>query len=223
MENPNQKEEITPLQQTPSQLATDQFKRHVAYKFRIGAILSGKPILEDDRLRFVEINNKNIVRVNIIANIVDKFLQEGEKKYGSITLDDATGQVRVKTFGEDISKLSNLNQGDTVMIIGLFRYWNNEVYITPEIIKKKDPAFLLVRKLEVEAGEPKSLNKEKLIELKDKIMQMVKEEEKNNGVEVEKLIMELKEHPSAINQEIKKLLEDGLVYEPRPGKLRYLG
>ena len=52
---------------------------------------------------------------------------------------------------------------------------------------------------------------------------MVKEAEKDGGVDIDKLILELKEHPEVINQEIKKLLEDGTAYEPRPGKLRYLG
>lgn len=207
----------------PPQFPTEQFKRNIAYKFRIGSLLVGKPILENERLRFLEINNKNIVRVNIIANITDKFVQEGEKKYGTITLDDATGQIRVKTFGDDIEKFSQLNQGDTILIIGLLRYWNNEVYITPEIIKKKDPSFLLIRKLELEAEEPKSLDKEKLIQLKDKMLQIIKDAEKDNGVEIEKIILDLHEPPDAINHEIKKLIEDGLVYEPRPGKLRYLG
>ena len=203
--------------------AEQQFKRHTAYKFRIGALLSGKPILENEKLRFLEINNKTIIRVNIIANVIDKFVQEGEKKYASITLDDAEGQIKVKTFGDDIKKFAQLNQGDTILVIGLLRYWNNEIYITPEIIKKKDPAFLLIRKLELEAEEPKVMEKEKLTELKDKILYMIKEAEKDNGIEVEKIILELKENTSVINQEIKKLLEDGLVYEPRPGKLRYLG
>ena len=218
----NQKEDIiTPYKL--AQLSMEQFKRHIAYKFRIGAILSGKPILENERLKFLELNNKNIVRVNIIANVVDKFVQEVEKKYASITLDDATGQIRVKTFGDDISKFSTLNQGDTILIIGLLKYWKNEVYISPEIIKKKDPAFLLIRKLEIEAEEPKTIDREKLTQLKDKIIQMVKEGDKNNGIEIEKIILDLHEHPDIINQEIKKLLEDGKVYEPRPGKLRYLG
>lgn len=207
----------------PPQFPTEQFKRNIAYKFRIGSLLAGKPILENERLRFVEIQNKNILRINIIANITDKFVQEGEKKYGTITLDDATGQIRVKTFGDDIEKFSQLNQGDTILIIGLLRYWSNEVYITPEIIKKKDPSFLLIRKLELEAEEPKSLDKEKLIQLKDKMLKMIKDAEKDNGVEIEKIILDLHEPPDVINQEIKKLLEDGAVYEPRPGKLRYLG
>jgi uncharacterized protein len=201
----------------------EQFKRNIAYKFRIGTLLEGKPILENERLRFVELQNKNVIRVNIIANIIDKFIQEGEKKFASITLDDATGQIKVKTFGDDIEKFTSLNQGDTLLLIGLLRFWNNEVYITPEIIKQKDPQFLLIRKLEMEASEPKPIPKEKLIELKDKMLQMIKEKDGNGGVEIESMIIELKENPTTINAEIKKLLEEGLVYEPRPGKLRYLG
>ena len=228
MNNENQKEENTTYpQQTqktePSYPSIEQFKRNIAYKFRIGTILSGKPIIEDEKLRFVEINNLNALRVNLIANVTDKFIQEGEKKFASITLDDATGQIRVKTFGDDIEKFTELNQGDTIQLIGLLRYWNNEVYLTPEIIKKKDPAFLLIRKLEIEAEEPKTLDKEKLSELKDKIIQMIKDAESEGGVEIEAMIMQLKEHPDIINKEIKRLLEDGLAYEPRPGKLRYLG
>jgi len=207
-----------------NQISTEQsYKRNIAYKLKIGNILSGKPILEEERFRYLELNGKEIHRVNIIANIIDKYIQDGEKKFGSLTLDDASGQIKIKVFGDDIEKFTLLNQGDTLLIIGLLRYWNNEVYITPEIIKKKDPSFLLVRKLEVEAEQPKTQNKEELLELKDKIIEMVKKAEKDGGLDIEKLILELKEHPDTINQEIKKLLEDGVVYEPRPGKLRWLG
>ncbi len=208
-----------------TQLPTTQevLKRKVAYKVRIGQIHEAKQNLEAERLRNIEINNKEVVRVNIIANIIDKFVQEGEKKFGSLSLDDASGQIKVKLFGDDIKKIETFNQGDTVLVIGLIRSWNNELYLTPEIIKKKDPAFLLVRKLEVEAETPKTLDKSQIAELKDKILAMVKNAEPEGGVNIDKIIMELKEPPTTINNEIKKLLEDGLCYEPRPGKLRYLG
>jgi hypothetical protein len=36
--------------------------------------------------------------------------------------------------------------------------------------------------------------------------------------------MKLKDaSPEIINQEIKKFLEEGIIFEPRPGKVRYLG
>lgn len=204
-------------------MADQQFKRNVAYKLRIGQILSGKPFLEAERLKHIDIEEKQIVRVNIIANVIEKYIQEGDKKYGTLTLDDATGNIKIKLFGDDVEKLSELNQGDTVIVIGLLRSWNNEVYIAPEIIKKKEPSFLMVRKLELESGMSKSLDKSQLTALKDKLINMIKEAEKDNGLEVEKAIMELKEPPEIINKEIKKLLEDGLIYEPRPGRLRWLG
>ena len=208
-----------------TQLPTTQeaLKRKVAFKARIGQIHEAKQNLEAERLRNIEINGREVVRVNIIANIIDKFIQEGEKKFGSLSLDDASGQIKVKLFGDDIKKIETFNQGDTVLVIGLIRSWNNEIYLTPEIIKKKDPSFLLVRKLEVEAETPKTLDKSQIAELKDKILTMVKNAEPEGGVNIEKIIMELKEPPATINNEIKKLLEDGLCYEPRPGKLRYLG
>jgi RPA family protein len=162
--------------------------------------------------------------VNVIANIIEKFIQdEGEKKYGSITLDDGSGNIKAKVFGEDLNKIRDLNQGDTVAVIGLLRIWNNEIYVTPEIVKKKEPAFLMVRKLEVEGDMPKTLDKTQLSALKDKLIDMIKAAEPQQGLEVEKAILDLKESPDHINKEIKKLLEDGLIYEPRPGKLRWLG
>ena len=199
------------------------YKRNIAYKLRVGSILAGKPIMESERLKFVEFEDKQLVRINLIANIIDKFIQEGEKKFGSITLDDGSGQIKVKVFGEDIEKFKELNQGETLLIVGLLRGWNNEVYITPEIIKKKEPSYLLVRKLELEADQPKSLDKTQLKAVKDKIIEMVKEAEKEGGISIEKIILDLKESPEVINQEIKRLLEEGAAYEPRPGKLRYLG
>lgn len=198
-------------------------KRRVAYKLRIGNILSGKQNIENERLRNIEVFGKTVSRVNLIANVIDKFIGEGEKKFGTITLDDGTGQIKAKVFGEELEKIENLEQGDTVLVIGLLRMWNQEIYLTPEIIKKKEPSFLLVRKLEVEKEQPKTLDKEEISELKDKILEMIKNSEENGGIDIDKIILELKESPEVINEEIRKLLEDGVVYEPRPGKIRYLG
>ena len=200
-----------------------EFKRHIAYKSRIGDLLKGQPIIEMERFKLLDCGDKQIVRVNLIANVTDKFVQEGEKKFASITLDDASGQIKAKLFGEDIKKFDTVSQGDTILVIGLLRSWNNELYITPEIIKSKEPAYLLVRKLEVESEKPKTIEKSAMIELRDQIMQSVKAEDEKGGVDIEQLVLNLKASPEIINTEIRKLLEEGMVYEPRPGKLRYLG
>jgi DNA polymerase III alpha subunit len=200
-----------------------EFKRNIAYKVRIGQILAGKPIMEGEKIKHLECESKQMVRCNIIANVIDKYVQDGEKKFASLTLDDGTGQLKVKTFGDDIEKLTPYNQGDTLLVIGLVRSWNNELYLTPDIVKKKDTTYLLIRKAECEADLPKAADPTQRTALKDTILGKVKEAEKEQGIDIEKLILELKDHPSIINQEIKKLLEEGMIYEPRPGRVRYLG
>ena len=60
-------------------------------KGRLGKNVSnGKPIIENERYRFLELGEKRILRVNLIANVIDKFERQGEKKYLSLTVDDAS-------------------------------------------------------------------------------------------------------------------------------------
>lgn len=205
----------------------NQFKRHIAYKFRIGDILIGKPIMDEDRFSFLELGNKKIVRINVVGNIVDKYEREGEKKYSFLTLDDGSGQIRLKSFGDDTEKFKNINQGQTIIVIGVLRYFNNEIYISPEIIKEQDPKYLLVRKMEIEKNRSQNsepVAKEQIIAIKDKILELIKNSEDEGGIDTDKIIMNLREtSPEIINQEIQKLLEEGIIFEPRPGRLRYLG
>lgn len=206
---------------------TEQFKRRTAFKLRIGDVLSGKPVIEGQRFSFLELGSRNIVRVNIVGNIVDKYESEGESHYMVLTLDDGSGQIKIKTFGEDTSKFSNFVQGQTIVVIGTLRFWNNELYLSPEIIRELDPKYLLVRKLETEKEKSKSsesLGRDQMIAVKDRILGAIKNAEDEGGIEKDRLIMNLKDiSPAIILQEVQKMLEEGIVFEPRPGKIRYLG
>lgn len=205
----------------------DQFKRHTAYKLRVGDILIGKPILEGEKFKFLELGKNNIVRVNLIGNIVDKYESEGERKFLSLNLDDGSGQIKLRSFGDEIEKFKGVNQGGTVLVIGVIRYWNNEVYVLPEIIRGHDPKYLLVRKLEIEKERSKNagpLDRGQIIAVKDRILGAIKSSEEDGGIDVDTLIMNLRDiAPEIINQEIKKFLEEGIIFEPRPGRVRYLG
>ncbi|MCL5018275.1 MAG: OB-fold nucleic acid binding domain-containing protein [Candidatus Pacearchaeota archaeon] len=204
-----------------------QFKRNVAYKFRIGDIIVGKPIFDGERFAFLELGDKKIIRVNIIGNIVDKYENEGEKRYCFLTIDDGSGQIKLKFFGDDVSKFKNAFQGQTVLVIGNLRNFNNETYIAPEIIKEQDTKYLLIRKLEIEKEKNRNsapLAKEQIVAVKDRILDRIKDAEKDGGIDKEELIMQIRDvAPEIINQEIKKLLEEGIIFEPRPGKVRWLG
>ncbi len=250
-------------------MAENRIKRNIAYKLRIGDLLIGKPVNDNERFSFLELGNKRIVRVNIIGNIIDKFESEGEKKYIFMTIDDGSGQISVKSFGDDINKVKDLPQGQTVVVIGVLRQFNNEVYISPEIVKELDPRYLLVRKLEIEKERKQNplpttqypnQNKNQIqnnntnqnnsqsaetqppqesnstgqtteqnnldspTSIKDRILGIIKNSEQEGGVYTDQIIMQNKDaSPEIINQEIKKLLEEGIIFEPRPGKVRWLG
>ncbi len=214
-------------------------KRETAYKVRIGDLLRSHPVFDSSpaaagmsaprnpRLLHVEIGAQRIVRVNIIASVVDKYESTGETRFATATLDDGSGQIKVRVFGEDLAKLSDIMQGDTLVVIGLLRSFNQELYIVPEILRKEDPKYLLVRKLELEKNIPKPLTHEQKKEiraLRDEIIDLVKSAEQYEGVEKEDIILRFKEiKPDLIGQEIIRLLEEGVIYEPRPGRIRYLG
>ena len=199
-------------------------KRNVAYKLRIGDVLKGSPMMDEGKFLFLELGDKKVVRVNILANCVDKFIQEGEKQFGSLTVDDASGQLKLKVFGEDIDRVKDIMQGDTLQIIGNMREWNGEIYMIPEVVKKVDARWLLVRKLEIQdarkdiAVETKGDNS-----LKNQILDKIKASESEGGIDRDALVMDIEAGPEAIEVEMKSLLEEGLIYEPRPGRLRYLG
>ena len=131
-------------------MADQQFKRNIAYKLRIGDILIGKPIFDAERFIFLELGDKKIVRINLVANIVDKFESEGEKKFIVFTVDDGSGQIKMRAFAEDVEKFKDFSQGQTILVIGVVRSFNNELYILPEIIREQEQKYLLLRKLETE-------------------------------------------------------------------------
>ena len=141
-----------------------------------------------------------------------------------MTVDDASGQLKLKAFGEDIEPLKEIMQGDTLQIIGNMREWNGELYMIPEVVKKVDPRWLLVRKLEIQnARKDIPVSGSGDSDLKNSIMEKIKGAETEGGIDVDTIIMDTEASPDAINGEVKKLLEEGLIYEPRPGRLRYLG
>jgi hypothetical protein len=204
---------------------TDEIrKRNIAYKLRIGDVLKGVPMMDEGKFLFLELGDKKVVRVNLLANCVDKFVQEGEKSFASLTVDDASGQLKLKVFGENIDRVKNIMQGDTLQIIGNMREWNGEIYMIPEVVKKVDARWLLVRKLEIQNARrdmPEVEGKDSKV--KNMILDKIKEAEADGGIDRDALVMDVEASPDVIESEVKKLLEEGLIYEPRPGRLRYLG
>ncbi|MFH0831282.1 MAG: OB-fold nucleic acid binding domain-containing protein [archaeon] len=228
------------MQAESASIIREPKKRQTALKMRISEILSGK-IIQNNNLYFVEINGQRITRVNILANVIDKFVNDAEKKYAVLTLDDASGQIRVKAFSDETEKIKPFEIGDTIFVIGNVRYFNNEIYILPEIVRKADPRWLVVRKFEldrksaqIEKHESPKTKIERISEaenadsegisdssnLRKQIIDILKKNEE--GIDIDKIIMELRAPVEEINNITTRMLEDAEIYEPKPGRIRLL-
>jgi RPA family protein len=97
---------------------TTPISRQTAYKLWIANILSSPytKSTEEFAPNYIKLNNQEISRVNVIATVVETFVNQ-EQTLASITLDDGSGSLRVRAFKEEIKILTNVSMGDLVMVI----------------------------------------------------------------------------------------------------------
>ncbi len=92
---------------------------------------------------------QKISRVNLIGTVTEKFVSE-DGRYAAVVLDDGSGVVRVKNFGEGVRMIDSVEVGDCIVVVGKVREYNGEVYVNGDIVKKLDSAnYESLRKLEV--------------------------------------------------------------------------
>jgi len=128
-------------------------KRLVAKKVRVCDIIDGKFFYgskEEMKPSFVITSlGEKVSRVNIVATVIDKFVSEDEN-YATLTIDDGTGAIRVKAFGENVKLFEKIERADLVLIIGKLKEYGGEVYINCEFAKKiEDPNYESFRRLEI--------------------------------------------------------------------------
>jgi len=217
-------------------------KRSTAYEFWIKDLVNAVPITPAG-LHVFEVRGREASRVNIIAIIVNKTINE-DGTFSTITLDDGTETIRVKTWREDTNKLEEVNIGDPVMVIGKIRIYANEIFIIPEIIRKQEPEWLSVRKKELERtyGQPEE-PKEKTMEepmppreiveevivvseptvtARQKILELVEKETSKEGIEITKLIRASGLKEEEAEKAIDELLREGELFQPKAGFLKVI-
>lgn len=133
------------------------FKRATAARVSIQDIQDGELVAnEQGNVVAVETFLGQISRVNLIATVVDRFeatqerLNEQGKGFATVTLDDGTGVIRVKMWGDLSAKLKQLQVGDLVLVVGRVRSFQGETYVNGEIIRRlENPNWETVRLLEL--------------------------------------------------------------------------
>jgi len=203
---------------------------------------------------------ENISRVNLLGTVTDVFLSE-DGNYGSVTIDDGTGAIRAKVFGEGISLIKDVTAGAALIVIGKVKEYNGEIYVNAEIMRRvDDPNYENLRSLEMlkklkeerkiveeirglidQMSEDElkehvkrkyGMDEEKLrivrenlkivkeIDYKPKILEIIKNMDRGEGVEISKIFEVVDLPERLIENAINDLLGDGVLFEPKVGFLK---
>lgn len=150
--------------------------------------------------------DQELLRVNIIATVVDTFVRD-DGGYATLHLDDGTGTIRAKAWSEDVSEMEEFEVGNIVNVIGKVREYDGEIHLVPEIIQEiEDPNWELVRELEILENRKKLLKEGKKPKL-----------EKESGMETEEFeISPASDQESEKVGQIEKLGESSDSEEEKP-------
>ncbi len=178
-------------------------KRLTAVKIRIRDINNGKYNIEEGFTPnyILTSDGRKISRVRVLGTAVSVFESE-DAQFNSITIDDGTDTIRVKTF-KGMKLLKSFNNGDLLDVIGKVREYNGEIYIIPEIVHKVDDFnFETLRMLEIIENEN---------EWKKKI-ELVKENKDKMGVD--ELKKYLSDHHGIKETEVESIIS--VISSPKP-------
>lgn len=223
--------------------ANTTFRREAAQKILLRHLQEGKMVQEEGVTLLMLPSLEKTARVNVVATVLFK------EKVGNITnflVDDGTGQAVLRFF-EPLPMAEQADVGRVVLVVAKPRRYNQETYLSPEIIKKVASSWLQVRKKEllqdfsqaVERSEGNSFSGEVGIERgaerkeivvepvekveilpKVKVLNLIKTLDSGSGVLVEEIL-----EKSALPETellLEKMLESGEIFQNTPGRVKVL-
>tara|TARA_Y100000034_G_scaffold46416_1_gene57115 strand:- start:1840 stop:2532 length:693 start_codon:yes stop_codon:yes gene_type:complete len=228
----------------------EQQLRQTAYKVWIADVLNKEVKKEEGEWspNYIEINNKQVSRVNIIATIVMKYVSE-DNSYATLTIDDSSGDVQIKAWKEDVSFFDDVEIGSPILFVGKVKDYNSQIYLVPEIIKVLDKKeWIELRKKEltkvygeretkiVQEVQPKKeeiieepvIQEETVVEEvvsgngRQKILNTIEQMDKGEGADIIEVVEETKLDEEEANSLIQELLKEGEIFEIKSGKLKII-
>src|SRR3989338_1785791 len=109
-------------------------KRQTAYRFWIADLLQAKIALLQGGMAQIEVRDQPVARVTLIATVVHRF-DTPDRSYRALSLDDGSGTIRLKAWREDTRLLDEGSVGELVLVVGRLRFYNEEFYLTPEVVR----------------------------------------------------------------------------------------
>lgn len=203
----------------------EALKRHTAYKVWINALHSGEKT-DATGIFAIQYQSLQLVRVNIIGNVTDVFASQG---YGSLLLDDGSGSIRVKVWGDDMAVLDSVKVGDVALVIGRTSEFQGERYVRPEIVRIVTLDWALFRRLELVKlyGAPNREEKvavpiedtpspivEPSLAAREAILSLI---EKYETVDEATLLKECSLPKQKVLDALQDLLKEGEIFSPKKG------
>lgn len=140
-------------------------------------------------------------RVRVMGRAVSKFVND-EETYASVTIDDGTGTLRIKFFGDLVQKAKKIQLGDLIDVVGMVKLFKGEIYVNAEEFAILDDMnWELLRVLEIALQPPSK---------KEAILDYLRKSGPTRLEELEALMPNAKEV-------IEELKYEGLVFEPEKG------
>lgn len=125
--------------------------RSTAHKVKIEDIVGGEYVRspEGEPNYLITPWDQKILRINLIATVVDKFVRD-DGGYATLSLDDGTETIRAKAWTEGVREMEEFEVGDLITVVGKVREYEGEIHLVPEVIRRvEDPNWELVRRLEI--------------------------------------------------------------------------
>jgi RPA family protein len=143
--------------------------------------------------------------VQVMGTVVYKM---SKRDYGFFVVDDSSGTTPIRLFS-NLQALQKIKEGDLVDVFGKVEDYKGEAFIRPTFIRKiKDPNWYLVRKLEL------------LVPGEKKVLKAIKKLDSGDGAGMEDLKNHLRIGEDQLKNDLTKVLSDGMVYEPTPGRYK---
>jgi len=207
---------------------TTQIKRQTAYKCSISALISGMFVKTSGwESNYVMTDYGDFSRVNIIAVVVSK-------EENNVSLDDGTGVINARSF-DNPEIFSEINVGDIIITVARPREFNNQLYLTVEIIRRIEPGWVAYRKKELsllkkirnveelkgqKPKEPEIVQSASTSNSKDRLLRIIAQLDKGEGAGIDDVIK--LSGVSYAEEMIQDMILKGELFEAKPGRLKIL-
>lgn len=213
-----------------------------ARKVKVEELLLGEYVSSEEEAPYLITPwGEKVSRARVMGTVVDKWVRE-DGGYCTVYLDDGTGVISLRGWGEGVKELDELKVGDLVDVIGGVREYLGERYLRPYLLLRvKDPNWEVVRELEILLARRKALARgirpkrpaeappeevevEELElpqvpeELKKKALLALEKLDRGEGVREEELERELGVGKREVEDLLLVLMAEGEIFEVRAGR-----